>query len=95
MARATTAGDVTHPGPPAPWAPRQTYFPKWLFGEWEVESTFTGFRAPLGPRYVDPSLLQAAQAPADLGGIGSSYSFSQRYFSTLPDTLANQVGRRR
>ncbi|KAI8464780.1 MAG: hypothetical protein J3K34DRAFT_439122 [Monoraphidium minutum] len=62
-----------------------------MFGEWDVESTFTGFRAPLGPRYVRPALLEAAGAGAEEGGVGSRYAFKQRFFSTLPDTFANNA----
>lgn len=92
LARLTTPGDITQPGPAAPWDPKQLYYPRWLFGEWEVSSTFTGFRAPLGPGAVDPALLAAAQAPPEQGGLGSRYAFRLRFYSTLPDTFDNQVG---
>lgn len=36
-------------------------------------------------------LQQAAEAPAEEGGLGSRYSFRQRFYSTLPPTLDNQL----
>ncbi len=86
-----STGDVSQPGAPAPWAPRQTYYPDWMFGEWEVASRYTAFRAPLGDRFVRPALLAAARAAPEDGGIGSSYSFRQRFYSTLPDTFSNNL----
>ncbi|GBG00009.1 hypothetical protein Rsub_12787 [Raphidocelis subcapitata] len=85
------AGDVRQPGPPLPFAPRQSYYPKWMFGEWDVRSRFSGFSAPLGPRFVRPELLAGAEAPKEDGGVGSDYEFRARYYSTLPDTLANRT----
>lgn len=38
-----------------------------------------------------PPCLQAAEVPADEGGLGSRYRFRQRWFSTLPDTLDNNL----
>jgi hypothetical protein len=150
LLRATTAGDVTQPGPPAPWAPRQVraalhprpasapprwggpqqggsaaaalrvkppappahpsppscplprlprptcpprqaYYPRYLFGEWEVASRFFSFRAPLGLRFVAPELRAAAQAAPEDGGPGSEYKFRARFYSTLPDTFENNA----
>jgi len=92
LSRATqAAGDIYQPGPPAPWADRQAYFARWLFGEWDVESTYASFSTPLGERFVRPALLNAAAAPAADGGVGSSYAFRQRYYSTLPDTFSNNA----
>ena len=87
---------VRQPPPPlTPWgaggARRQLEYPRWLFGEWEVASTFAAFAAPLGDRYVSPALLAAARAPREAGGLGSEYAFKLRFFSTLPDTFANQL----
>lgn len=62
-----------------------------MFGEWQVTAKYTSFRAPLGPRYVKPELLSAAEAPEEQGGIGSVVNYSVRFFSTLPDTFDNKV----
>ena len=35
--------------------------------------------------------VQAAEAPAEEGGLGSRYSFRQRFYSTLPPTLDNEL----
>ncbi len=92
MERITTPGDVWEPWPPAPWAPRMLYYPPFMFGEWHVDSTYDAFRAPLGERFLSEDLLQAARAPVEQGGVGSKLSYDVRFFSTLADTLRNQVG---
>jgi len=91
MSRAVTMGDVTSPGPSLFSKPSLIECPRWLFGVWDVTSTFETFRTPLGTKYVDEALLLAAQAPADQGGIGSTATFEQRWYSTLPDTFQNQL----
>jgi len=89
--RAFSAGDIRSPGNSLWTKPGFVECPRWLFGEWSVQSTYTGFRAPLGKRFVDPALLRAAEAPREQGGIGSVLAYSQRWYSTLPDTTANQI----
>jgi hypothetical protein len=37
-ARLLTEGSIQQPGIMPPWSPKQIYFPRWLFGEWEVRS---------------------------------------------------------
>lgn len=74
-----------------PWAPKQLYYPRWMFGEWQVDMEFVALRTPLGRDYVPAGFLQAAEAPAEEGGLGSTYAFRQRFYSTLPDTLDNQL----
>lgn len=62
-----------------------------MFGEWDVTAKFTTFSTPLGALFVDPSFLEAAQAPVEQGGMGSNTSYKMRLFSTLPDTWDNTV----
>ena len=188
-ARIATGGSVQQPGIQPPWAPKQLYYPRWMFGEWQVrllpppvssglllrhgciatlrhcaqqwlssapatlmtdckhvgcttkslqvEMEFTAVRTPLGREFVPPGFLQvllawqqypqqeaassavaharpspeshslpppcclppllssppvqAAEASAEEGGLGSRYSFRQRFYSTLPPTLDNQL----
>jgi hypothetical protein len=40
---------------------------------------------------VTPPLMQAAEVPAEEGGLGSGYRLRQRWYSTLPDTLDNNL----
>lgn len=62
-----------------------------MFGEWNVQSTFTAIHTPLGNKYVPDGFLQTAhQLPQD-GGVGSTYEYSLRFYSTLPDTLDNNM----
>lgn len=75
----------------APWDDKMLYFPRWMFGEWRVTSTFKAVHLPLGRRFVPEGYLQASDAPADEGGPGSVYSYTLRYYSTLPDTFDNNA----
>ncbi|KAL4421566.1 hypothetical protein ABPG75_010857 [Micractinium tetrahymenae] len=89
--RIVTQGSIQQPGIMPPWAPKQLYYPRWMFGEWQVEMEFVALRTPLGRDFVPRGFLQAAEAQAEEGGLGSTYSFRQRFYSTLPDTLDNQL----
>jgi len=91
LQRATTGGDVVSPGNSLWSKPGLMLYPRWLFGEYDVSSTFSSFRLPLGERYVAQALLNAARAPADQGGVGSTATYSMKWFSTLPNTLGNQL----
>lgn len=62
-----------------------------MFGEWDVMARYSAFDTPLGAAFVDPSFLEAARAPIEQGGLGSSTSYKMRLFSTLPDTWDNNV----
>lgn len=90
-ARIATSGSIQQPGIMPPWAPKQLYYPRWMFGEWQVDMEFVALRTPLGRDFVPRGFLQAAEAPAEEGGLGSTYSFRQRFYSTLPDTLDNRL----
>ncbi|KAK9812649.1 hypothetical protein WJX72_001250 [[Myrmecia] bisecta] len=90
-ARLADQATVRMPLPAAPWSPKQLYYPKWMFGEWDVRATFVNFQTPLGRKYVPESALQAAESQVSAGGVGSSVTYKQRYFSTLPDTFANNL----
>lgn len=35
----------------------QLYYPRWMFGEWEVVNRFVDFTLPLGASYVDSSVV--------------------------------------
>lgn len=82
---------LTQPPYLAPWDPKTIYYPRWMFGEWQVRSKFTAVATPLGARFVPPGFLQAAEASAEDGGVGSEYSYALRYYSTLPDTFENNM----
>ncbi|MEW5302499.1 MAG: hypothetical protein WDW36_005279 [Sanguina aurantia] len=79
------------PGIPFFSKPGLTEFPDWMFGEWDVMAKYAAFDTPLGAAFVDPSFLEAARAPVEQGGLGSSTPYKMRLFSTLPDTWDNNV----
>ena len=89
--RLNTQGDLRQPGYMLPWESKLLFYPRWMFGEWEVTSKFIGVRAPLGKRFVPGGFQDAGDAPADDGGPGSTYAYSLRYYSTLPDTFRNNM----
>lgn len=91
LQRATTSGSLWAPGPRAPWESKQVYYPRWMFGQWAATATFTALATPLGPQFAPQGILAAAQADASAGGIGSVVTYDLRFFSTLPDTLGNQL----
>jgi hypothetical protein len=39
---ATADGRLQQPGYMAPWKPKQLYYPRWMFGEWEVSAAWQG-----------------------------------------------------
>lgn len=82
---------LTQPPYLAPWDPKTVFYPRWMFGEWRVRSKFTAVAIPLGPKFVPPGFLQAAQASPDDGGVGSEYAYNLRFYSTLPDTFDNNA----
>lgn len=90
-ARLASGGDLQQPWQQPPWAAKQLYYPRWMFGEWQVEMTFSAVRTPLGRKLVPQGFLDAADAAADDGGVGSTYAFRQRFYSTLPDTFENNM----
>ena len=90
-ARLAAAGDLQQPWQQPPWAAKQLYYPRFMFGEWQVDMTFSAVRAPLGRKLVPQGFLDAADAAAEDGGVGSTYSFRQRFYSTLPDTFENNM----
>jgi hypothetical protein len=83
-------GSITQPSYLAPWDPKTIYYPRWLFGQWNVTSTFTRVATPLR-KYVPEGFLQQANAPSKDGGVGSTYKYALRFYSTLPDTFLNNA----
>jgi hypothetical protein len=83
-------GTITQPSYLAPWDSKTIYYPRWLFGQWKVNSKFTGVATPLA-KYVPDGFLQQANAPSEDGGVGAEYNYSLRFYSTLPDTFKNNA----
>eukprot|EP00891_Asterochloris_glomerata_P007173 jgi/Astpho2/7173/fgenesh1_pg.00113_%23_16_t len=75
---------------PFTWTPKQAYFPKWLFGEWDVKAKLKAAQTPLGHEALPKSLEQGLEP---LPGVpsGAILQFRQRWYSTLPDTFANNL----
>lgn len=90
-ARMAEAGRLHQPRYLAPWDAKIIYYPRWMFGEWSVRSTFIRVTTPLGKRLVPAAFLRSAEAPPEQGGPGSMYTYLQRFYSTLPDTLENNT----
>lgn len=65
---------------------QQIYYPKWLFGEWQVTETYVGNPLMAGAPIL---AVHSMQASGRLVKPGDSVSFTQRFYSTLPDTFQN------
>lgn len=86
-----TATSLVSPGTSLFSKPGLVFHPRWLFGTWSCTATFEGFEAPLGDAFVEPALLNAARAPLEQGGLGSTTKYELHFYSTLPDTFDNQL----
>ena len=85
------SGLLYQPSYQVPWAPKLIFYPRWMFGEWNVSSKFVDVKTPIGKKFVPDGYLQAAEASQTDGGVGSTYEYSLRYYSTLPDTFSNNL----
>jgi hypothetical protein len=74
-----------------PWEAQELYYAPFLFGAWNVTATLKRKIFPYGPEYLPSrSLLEGSPRNRE-EKVGSTTSYQVHYFSTLPDTLANQA----
>ncbi|GAQ79771.1 hypothetical protein KFL_000380040 [Klebsormidium nitens] len=88
LSQRLSADRVYNPGS-ALLGPFQLYYPQWLFGTWTVTAKLTGFKAPLGERFISTGLAREVADPRY--GVGSAVQYEARFYSTLPDTWANKL----
>jgi hypothetical protein len=48
-------------------------------------------RLPTCCRFVSRATVKAAAGPPEKGGVGSSSAYTLRFYSTLPDTMQNNL----
>lgn len=64
----------------------QIFYPEWMFGLWEASSNVEAFTLPLGERFAPAEAAAAARLDMD-----RTVAYPVRYYSTLPDTLENNI----
>jgi hypothetical protein len=74
-----------------PWEAKELYYAPFLFGAWNVTATLKRKGFPYGPEYLPSRSLLEGSPRNRNEKVGSTTSYQVHYFSTLPDTLANQV----
>lgn len=74
-----------------PWEAKELYYAPFLFGAWNVTATLKRKVFPYGPAYLPSTSLLEGSPRNRQEKVGSTTSYQIHYFSTLPDTLANQV----
>ena len=71
----------------APWERQvQIFYPRWMFGAWTLAFRREGSVAPLGAAAAPVRPPQLLAAPA-----GEGVEIEARFYSTLPDTLRNNL----
>jgi hypothetical protein len=78
------AAELPWPGPSFSYQ-KQLYYPPWLFGEWRVSSKLVAFSTPRGESLAPRNAAKAARQDMDAPPV----AFRARFYSTLPDTAAN------
>jgi hypothetical protein len=75
-----------------PWGDQELYYPKFLFGSWNVTATLRRKNYPYGTSLVPTTILRNGIPlnPAD-EHVGSVKSYEARYYSTLANTIENQL----
>ena len=74
-----------------PWEAKELYYAPFLFGAWNVTATLKRKVFPYGPEYLPSRSLLEGSPRNRQEKVGGTTSYQVHYFSTLPDTLANQV----
>jgi hypothetical protein len=74
-----------------PWEAKELYYAPFLFGAWNVTATLKRKIFPYGPDFLPSKSLLEGSPRNRQEKVGSTTSYQVHYFSTLPDTLANQV----
>lgn len=84
LAPLLSATELQWPGPSFGYQ-KQLYYPPWLFGEWRVSSKLVAFSTPRGESLAPRNAAKAARQDMDAPPV----AFRARFYSTLPDTAAN------
>ncbi len=74
-----------------PFANQELYYPSFLFGSWDVTTTLQEKIYPYGKDFVPAKSLVEGSPRNRNEQIGDSASFQMQFFSTLADTVENQI----
>jgi hypothetical protein len=70
---------------------KELYYNPFLFGAWNVTATLKRKIFPFGTSYLPSSSLVEGSPRNRQEEVGHSCTYEQRYFSTLANTLSNQI----
>jgi hypothetical protein len=75
----------------APFSSQELYYAPFLFGAWDVTATLKQKAYPFGKDFVPSKSLLEGSPRNRNEQVGDATSFQLHYFSTLADTLSNQM----
>lgn len=75
----------------SPFANQELYYPTFMFGSWNVTATLKRKVYPYGVEVLPSRSLLEGSPRNRRERVGNSVTYEQHYFSTLADTLSNQV----
>jgi hypothetical protein len=75
----------------APFASQELYYAPFLFGAWDVKATLKQKMYPFGKDFVPSKSLIEGSPRNRNEQVGDTTSYEVHYFSTLADTLSNQI----
>jgi hypothetical protein len=73
-----------------PLADQELYYDPFLFGAWETTATLKRKTFPFGSSFLPSSLIDGSPR-ADRETVGSNCTYELHFFSTLANTLSNQI----
>lgn len=91
LAQERILADELSPLGASPFSDNELYFPDFLFGEWSITATLRRKIYPYGYSFVPFASLIEGSPLNRLEQVGDSCNFAARFFSTLPNSLTNQV----
>lgn len=74
-----------------PFESQELYYPSFLFGSWNVTSTLKSKKYPFGLDVVPSNSLKEGSPRNRNEQVGDATSYEAHYFSTLANTISNQV----
>lgn len=74
-----------------PFTDQELYYPQFLFGSWQVKATLKRKIYPYGKAFVPSRSLLEGSPRNRMEQVGSTTTYESHYFSTLANTIENQL----
>jgi hypothetical protein len=74
-----------------PFTDQELYYPRFLFGSWQVRATLKRKIYPYGKSFVPSSSLLEGSPRNRQEQVGSTTTYEAHYYSTLANTIENQL----